>query len=103
MAREMALVGSSYNIDNQIAEVVAIDDHSGTIEIQYLNGNLDEYTPSDWYRLNPVKCNAYFSASDALDGHDIFDTDEHFADLDSFLDSEESASSIMDWPEPPPE
>lgn len=33
-------------------KVVATDDHSGTIEIQYFDGNLDELEYSTWYALD---------------------------------------------------
>jgi len=33
-------------------QVVAIDEHTDTIEVQYFDGNLDEFEMSTWYELD---------------------------------------------------
>lgn len=35
----------------QLFEVVAIDEHSGTIEVQYVDGELDEFDTDSWRLL----------------------------------------------------
>ena len=32
--------------------MVAIDEHTDTIEVQYFDGNLDEFEKSTWYELD---------------------------------------------------
>lgn len=36
---------------HQLFEVVAIDEHSGTIEVQYVDGELDEFDTDSWRML----------------------------------------------------
>lgn len=48
------IVGNWYeDLDNgQRFEVLEVDEDRGTIEIQYLNGDIDEIDLSDWYDMD---------------------------------------------------
>lgn len=48
------VVGEWYHMPEKAQKflVVAIDDHSDTIEIQYFDGNLDELELAAWYALD---------------------------------------------------
>ena len=50
MGKMAPIIGNWYRDSEQQAlfEVVAIDDHSGAIEIQYASGDLDEIEQEDW-------------------------------------------------------
>ncbi len=53
MASQYPLIGSWYQdlTESQLFEVVAIDDQAGTVEIQYLDGSIDEYELDGWEQL----------------------------------------------------
>lgn len=46
-------VGNWYkgSIHSQEFEVVAFDDHDKTVEIQYFDGDVEEFDMDSWYRL----------------------------------------------------
>lgn len=63
----------------QLFEVVAIDDHSGTIEVQYVDGEVDEFDRESW-RLLTIDSAAPpedWSAAYEMTNEDI--GDEYFA------------------------
>lgn len=50
MGKLAPIIGNWYRAEaqNMLFEVVAIDDHTGAIEIQYASGDLDEIEQDDW-------------------------------------------------------
>lgn len=59
----------------QLFEVVAIDEHSGTIEVQYVDGEVDEFDTESW-RLLSVESAAPpedWSAAYEMDSADLDD------------------------------
>jgi hypothetical protein len=48
------IIGYWYHHPEKAQEfrVVAIDEHTDTIEVQYFDGNLDEFEKSTWYELD---------------------------------------------------
>ncbi len=49
MATQLPGVGAWYRLNGGPPfEVVALDDHDGTIEVQYLDGTLEELDMEDW-------------------------------------------------------
>lgn len=53
MASQYPLIGSWYQdiAESQFFEVVAIDEQANTIEIQYLDGSIDEFEMDGWEQL----------------------------------------------------
>ena len=47
------LLGEWYtDLTEQLFEIVAYDDHSSTVEIQYVDGEVGEFDMENWYSLN---------------------------------------------------
>ncbi len=53
MARQLPIVGEWYQDAEQdtLFEVVAVDDHSGTIELQYEDGGVGEFDFDSWKQM----------------------------------------------------
>jgi len=71
MASVFPTIGNWYQdvITQQLMEVVAVDEDSGTIEVQYEDGDIDEYDIESWSQLSlssaaaPEDANAGYEAS----------------------------------------
>ncbi len=74
-------VGKWYkNRNGDNFEVVAIDEHTGTIEIQYFDGTLEEYDQDTWIEIHPhpVEAPEDYSGSMDIEPEDYgMDRDEH--------------------------
>ena len=72
-------------------EVVAIDDHDETVEIQYADGAVEEFDMESWYSLDL----SMISAPDNINS--LFDNLEHEEDVEQgFFNSHEHWSDYMD-------
>jgi len=72
-------VGNWYkNRNGDNFEVVAIDEHTSTIEIQYFDGTLEEYDQDTWIELHPhpIEAPEDFSGSMDMEPEDYTDIDE---------------------------
>lgn len=80
MAKQYPNIGSWYQDAEQdlLFEVVAVDDHSGTIEIQLIGGEVDEMDFEAWYQtvLLPAEAPEDWRASYELDSADIHSIDD---------------------------
>jgi len=74
-------VGNWYkNRHGDSFEVVAIDEHTSTIEIQYFDGTLEEYDQDTWVELHPHPIEApddFFGSMDIEPEDYGLDLDEH--------------------------
>ncbi len=73
-------VGNWYkNRNGDNFEVVAIDERTSTIEIQYFDGTLEEYDQDTWIELHPhpIEAPEDFSGSMDMEPEDYTDFDEH--------------------------
>lgn len=81
-----------YYLDKgQRFRVVAMDEESQTVEVQYFDGNVDEYELEIWYQLDIEPCEAPENWSGPLDIGNIDDlgteiTDTNHSDWDEPLD-----------------
>ena len=56
MTAEFPTVGKWFRRPNGVVfEVVAVDEQDATIEIQYFDGNIDEFDLESWPRMLPVE------------------------------------------------
>ena len=79
-----------YHLDKgQRFRVVAMDEKSQTVEIQYFDGNVDEHELEIWHQLNVEPCEAPENWSGPLD----------IGNLDD-LGTEITDTSRSDWDEP---
>ncbi len=85
------IIGNWYDhLDKgQRFQVVAMDEKSQTVEIQYFDGNVDEYELESWYQLDIEPCEAPENWSGPLD----------IGNLDD-LGTEITDTSRSDWDEP---
>lgn len=80
------------SIDGEPFEVVALDEHDGTIEIQYLDGSIAELNMEAWYSLEvrtiAPPSEAYDDMEDEAYVHhnDLDDFDSGFSDWSSSYD-----------------
>ncbi|MFA5630771.1 MAG: DUF6763 family protein [Porticoccaceae bacterium] len=53
MAKQIPTIGEWYQdaVEDVLFEVVAVDDHSGTIEIQYEDGEVGEFDFETWVQM----------------------------------------------------
>ncbi|MCB1669041.1 MAG: DUF6763 family protein [Porticoccaceae bacterium] len=82
MATQVPNVGQWYQdaAEDQIFEVVAVDEHAGTIEIQYLEGELSEVDLETWQQLvllpaqppEDWRASYEMSLEDSLNSDDIY-------------------------------
>jgi len=85
------IIGNWYcHLDKgQRFRVVAMDEESQTVEVQYFDGNVDEYELEIWYQLNIEPCEAPENWSGPLDIDNLDD-----------LGTEITDTSRSDWDEP---
>lgn len=69
-------------------EVVAVDEDNATIELQYVDGTLDEISLDDWYEMDLEPAEPPDDWSGPLDDEDADDTDVAASDADSEGDEE---------------
>lgn len=69
--------------------VVALDERSGTVEVQHFDGNLEEFDLADWYELNIDACEAPENWSGPVDVDNVDD-----------LGTEVTDTSASEWDEP---
>jgi hypothetical protein len=74
------IIGSWYNelVQDLQFEVVAIDDASGNIEIQYLGGEIGEFDMETWRDMTMISCHA---PEDAGIAYELSQEDELNDDL----------------------
>jgi hypothetical protein len=72
-------------------EVIAVDEDNATIELQYIDGTLDEISLDEWYEMDLDPAEPPEDWSGPIDDEDADDTDQPAAD----------AESEDDWDEPP--
>lgn len=79
MANQLPVIGEWYNdlAVGQIFEVVAIDEHAATIEIQYADGGLGEYDTDSWQQLTLGPAEA---PEDASAGYEMSQEDSYVGD-----------------------
>lgn len=73
----------------QLFEVIAIDDQSSSIEIQFFDGNLDELELESWLEMDVSKEDAPENWYGAIDVPELDDLGSHITD-----------TSIDDWYSP---
>ena len=85
------IIGNWYcHLDKgQRFRVVAMDEESQTVEVQYFDGNVDEHELEIWYQLNIEPCEAPENWSGPLDIGNVDD-----------LGTEITDTSRSDWDEP---
>ncbi|MEZ5528926.1 MAG: DUF6763 family protein [Porticoccaceae bacterium] len=96
MASQVPVIGSWYQdaTDDEIFEVVAVDEHAGSIEVQYMDGEVSEIDLDTWQQLLLLPAEApedwrasyELSNEDSLFPDDIFIPDnwnDPFLDIDS--------------------
>lgn len=109
------IVGEWYHMPEkaQKFQVVAIDDHSDTVEIQYFDGNLDEMDLAAWYALDVEHVEEpedWTGPMDMLDLDDVSATgaemrrEDWAAPYDEALEKEHagprrSAATLEEWEE----
>jgi hypothetical protein len=64
-------------------EVVAVDEDNATIELQYVDGTLDEISLDDWYEMDLDPAEPPDDWSGPIDDEDADDTDQPAADTES--------------------
>lgn len=86
------IVGYWYKgADGQPFEVVAVDDHDETVEIQYADGAVEEYDMETWSTMDLM----VISAPDNINS--LFDNLEHEEDVEQgFLNSPEHWADYLD-------
>lgn len=104
MASQIPVIGNWYQDAEQdeIFEVVAVDDAAGTVEIQYLEGEVSELDVDSWKQmiLLPAKPPEDFNIAYEMSSEDIHEMDEVFIpeswdnplssfESDSFMGSDE--------------
>ncbi len=86
MASKVPIVGSWYQDaeEDQLFEVVAVDENAGTVEIQYVDGELSEIDFDSWGQLLllPAEPPEDWRASYELSNEDMRDTDEIYQPTD---------------------
>ena len=104
MATQTPTIGEWYQDAQQddVFEVVAVDDSSATIEIQYLGGEVSELDVETWQQmvLLPAKPPEDFNASYELSNEDLHSNDDVLVPerLDNPVASME-AESLLEWDE----
>lgn len=78
------IVGSWYKEphDHEPFEVVAVDEDTGTIEIQYFGGDVDEFEAEDWESLHLFEVDAPHDWTAALEPLDEDDNGQASADFE---------------------
>jgi len=103
MAKQIPIIGEWYQdaVEDVLFEVVAVDDHSGTIEIQYEDGEVGEFDVETWGQmvLLPAQAPEDWRVSYELSGDDGANPDAVFIpdsadpltsiETDTWLDSDE--------------
>ncbi len=86
MASKVPVVGSWYQDaeEDQLFEVVAVDDDAGTVEIQYVDGEVSEIDFDSWRQLLLLDAEPPedWRASYELSNEDRRDTDEIYQPTD---------------------
>lgn len=80
------MVGSWYQVRPEPAfEIVAIDEDAETIEVQYLDGTLQEFDFSAWHQMpvEPAAAPADYTAALDMD-HETYDLDEYAGGSDNW-------------------
>jgi hypothetical protein len=97
MAKQIPRVGDWYQdaVEDVLFEVVAMDDHSATIEVQYEDGEVGEFDLDTWLQmvLLPAKAPEDWRVSYELSGDDEADPDavlipDNFSDPLAALDDD---------------
>lgn len=82
MASQVPIIGAWYEdaTDDEIFEVVAVDEHAGSIEIQYVDGEVSEIDLDTWQQLVLFEAEAPedWRASYALSNEDSLSSDDIF-------------------------
>ena len=82
MASQFPIVGQWYQdaVEDQVFEVVAVDEHAATVEIQYLEGEVSELDFDTWQQMLLLKAEPPedWRASYELSDEDSHDMDDIF-------------------------
>ncbi|MGD9663254.1 MAG: DUF6763 family protein [Porticoccaceae bacterium] len=104
MAKKIPIIGDWYQdaVEDVLFEVVAVDEHSSTIEIQYEDGEVGEFDFDTWMQMIvlPAQAPEDWRTSYELDDEDSLNPDsvyvpENFSDplaaleADSWLDGDD--------------
>lgn len=80
MATQIPIIGKWYQdaTEDQLFEVVALDEHAGSIEIQLLDGEVSEIDLETWQQmiLLPAKAPEDWRASYELSSEDSYNMDD---------------------------
>lgn len=71
-------------------EVIAVDEDNALIELQYVDGTLDEISLDEWYEMDLDPAEPPDDWSGPIDDEDADDTDQPAADAESEDDWDES-------------
>jgi Family of unknown function (DUF6763) len=104
MAKQVPVIGEWYQdaVEDLLFEVVAVDEHASTIEVQYEDGEVSEFDIETWMQMIvlPAQAPEDWRVSYELGDADSFDPDsiyvpENFSDPlsdlegDSWLDTDD--------------
>ena len=78
---------------DQQYKVIALDDTAGTVEIQYLDGEIEEMDIDDWYQLNVETMEAPEEVTDTDEKEDVEEEEEE----DDWEEEEEDDDSSDEW------
>ncbi|WP_461480800.1 DUF6763 family protein [Porticoccus sp.] len=80
MASQVPVIGAWYQdaTDDEIFEVVAVDEHAGSIEIQFMDGEVSEIDLDSWQQLLllPAEAPEDWRASYELSNEDSLSSDD---------------------------
>ena len=71
-------------------EVIAVDEDNATIELQYVDGTLDEISLDDWYEMDLEPAEPPEDWSGPIDDEDADNTDQPASDAESEDDWDDS-------------
>ncbi len=72
-------------------EVIAVDEDNALIELQYVDGTLDEISLDDWYEMDLDPAEPPEDWSGPIDDEDADDTDQPASDAESEDDWDDSS------------
>ncbi len=82
MASQVPIIGAWYEdaTDDEMFEVVAVDEHAGLIEVQYVDGEVSEIDLDTWQQLVllPAEAPEDWRASYELSNEDSMSSDDIF-------------------------
>lgn len=90
-------VGSWYRLDGgETFEVVAIDDHDQTIEVQYFDGTVEEMDVEDWETLCEERALAVIDPPEDWSGSVDVEPDDQGSRSDPYADDRDLRAGSLD-------